>query len=280
MDATKKPPSKIGVAFSSGFFGFFAHAGFLAAIRESGMIPSAYAGASSGAIVAAMAATGMRDSEIREMLFGLKKRDFWDPDPWHAVLSHALRLFRGYTGYLRGDGFARLLEGLPARKFEECDTPLAISATDLTRKKEAVFTSGDLVKAIQASGSVPVLFKPLKLNGSLYLDGGITGKAPLEALVKLCKLDTIVVHFIASDNVEEAPHAFLKKRFTPWHIHHLAVNIARQKAYQMEIDLVRSRGVAVREIKTETLTMGPGNLEQGPEAYERAKASALKTLSE
>ena len=41
---------KIGVVFSSGFFGFFAHAGFLAGLRDFGMAPSGYSGASSGAI--------------------------------------------------------------------------------------------------------------------------------------------------------------------------------------------------------------------------------------
>ncbi|MFO7601853.1 MAG: patatin-like phospholipase family protein [Candidatus Desulfacyla sp.] len=269
---------RIGIAFSSGFFGFFAHAGFLAAVRESGIEPAAYAGASSGAIVAAMAASGMSTSAVREMLFGLKRDDFWDPDPWHSVLSHALRLFRGYTGYLRGDGFARLLERLPARTFEECDTPLAISATDLTHKMEAIFTQGDLAQAIQASGSVPVLFKPVIINGALCCDGGITGKAPVEALAGLCELDTILVHFIASDNLEQGTHAFLKKRFTPWHIQHLAVNIARQKAYQKEVELVRSQGVDVIEVRTDAPPIGPGRLERGPEAYEAARNAALKIL--
>ena len=97
------PPTEagIGVAFSSGFFGFFAHAGFLAAVRRLGIAPIAYAGASSGAIVAAMAASGMTDAAIRETLFRVRKSDFWDPDPWHRIAGSALRLFRGYTGYLR-----------------------------------------------------------------------------------------------------------------------------------------------------------------------------------
>jgi len=269
---------RVGIAFSSGFFGFFAHAGFLAAVRESGIQPMAYAGASSGAIVAAMAASGMSTPAIREMLFGLKKHDFWDPDPWPSVLSHALRLFRGYTGYLRGDAFARLLERLAARTFEECETPLAISATDLTHKREAIFTNGNLIQAIRASGSVPVLFQPATINGALCCDGGITGKAPVEALAKLCDLDIVLIHFIASGNVEETPHSFLKKRFTPWHIQHLAVNIARQKAYEKEVDLVRSRGVDVIEVTTDAPPISPNRLGRGPEAYDAARRAALKIL--
>ena len=269
---------RLGVAFSSGFFGFFAHAGFLAAIRDAEIAPVAYAGASSGAIVAAMAASGMSDGAVREMLFGLKKADFWDPDPWRLVLLNAIRLFRGYTGYLKGDGFARLLTKLPVRRFEECDKPLAISATNLSQRKQTVFTDGDLIKAIQASGSVPVLFKPVELNGSLYLDGGITGKAPVEALANLCELDKIIVHFIASNNVEEGRHRFLRKRFSPWHMQHLAINIARQEGYQKEIEMVQMRGIEVIEIRTESPALSPNSLDRGSEAYNIAKASALKLL--
>jgi len=271
---------RLGVTFSSGFFGFFAHAGFLAAVREAEIASSAYAGASSGAIVAAMAASGMSDGAIREMLFGLKKADFWDPDPWGIVMLNAIRLFRGYTGYLIGDGFARLLRKLPVRRFEECNTPLAISATNLSERKQTIFTDGDVIKAIQASGSVPTLFKPVAMNGSLYLDGGITGKAPVEALTNLCELDRIIVHFIASNNVEEGRHRFLKKRFSPWHIQHLAVNIARQEAYQKEKKMVQMRGIEVIEIRTESPALGPNSLHKGPEAYKAARASALKHLSE
>jgi NTE family protein len=269
---------RIGIAFSSGFFGFFAHAGFLAAVRELGIQPIAYAGASSGAIVAAMAASGMDTRGIREMLFGLRRRDFWDPDPWPTVLAHALRFFRGCTGYLKGEGFARLLEQLPAETFEECRIPLAITATDLTHKKEIVFTYGCLAEAVQASGSVPVLFKPVEIDGALCCDGGITAKAPVEALAGLCELDTILVHLIPSDNLEQVPNAFLNKRFTPWHIQHLAVNIARQKAYEKELALVRSFGVEVMEVRTDAPSMSPKRLHRGAVAYETARMAVKEML--
>ncbi len=82
--------SKIGLVFSSGFFGFFAHAGLLAALRELGINPVGYSGSSSGAILAAMAASGMNAEAIKDILFGLKKTDFWDPDEWHVIIKKAL----------------------------------------------------------------------------------------------------------------------------------------------------------------------------------------------
>ena len=278
LSASGNTFGRVGVVFSSGFFGFFAHAGFLAALREMNIAPSAYAGASSGAIVAAMAAAEMGNSDIRDLLFNVNKDDFWDPDPLPQFLKSALRLFRGYTGYLKGNGFARLLQKLPAKRFEECRYPLAISAVDVTHRKEKIFVKGDLVNAIKASGSVPMLFKPTKINGTFYLDGGISGKAPVEALVDLCDLDRILIHFIASENVKKTGNGFMKKRFTPWRMQHIAINTARMEDYERQKRIVAMRGVEVIEINAGAPSMGPNSLEKGPAVYQAAKASALRHL--
>ena len=270
---------RVGVAFSSGFFGFFAHAGFLAALRELDIVPSAFSGASSGAIVAAMAAAEMVDENIRDLLFNVQKADFWDPDPFPRFVKSASRLFRGYTGYLNGNGFARLLKKLPAKRFEACRYPLAISAVDVTHRKEKIFTKGDLVKAVQASGSVPMLFKPAEIDGVLYLDGGISGKAPVEALADLCDLDTILIHFIASENVKRPGNGFIKKKFTPWRMQHIAINTARMEDYERQKRIVAMRGLEVVEINTGAPSIGPNSLCKGRLAYEAARVSALKSLA-
>ena len=272
------PSSKIGVVFSSGFFGFFAHAGFLAALRHLGIAPSGYSGASSGAILAAMAAANMADSHIKEILFNLRKADFWDPDPIPTLLKRVLKLMRGYTGYLTGDGFARLLEKIPIRRFEECLTPLVITAANLTHGREEIFTRGALIKAIQASGAVPMLFKPVEIDDSLYVDGGTVNKAPIKALADLIQPDRIVVHFIASADLESPANSFLKRRMTPWHIHSLSFDISRQEAYQRQCDLVRQRGIEIIEVKTNAPSLGPNTLEKGPFAYEKAREETLKIL--
>ena len=243
-----------------------------------GIAPAAYAGASSGAIVAAMAASGMSNDGIRNLLFNLHKADFWDPDPLPRVLKSALRLFRGYTGYLKGMGFARLLQRLPAKRFEECLYPLAISAVDITHRKEKIFTKGDLVKAIQASGSVPMLFQATEIDGRLYVDGGISSKAPVEALADLCELDRILVHFVTSENIKKTGNGFMKKRFTPWRMQHIAINTARMADYERQKRIVTLRGMEVIEINTGGPAMGPNSLNKGPAIYEAAKASALRHL--
>ncbi|MFO7785788.1 MAG: patatin-like phospholipase family protein [Thermodesulfobacteriota bacterium] len=268
-----------GVVFSSGFFGFFAHAGVLAAIRESGLQPTGYAGTSSGAIVAAMAACNMPDEEIRGILFSLRKRDFWDPDSPGALLPHLLRGFRGWTGYLRGRGFARLLERIPAKRIEDCITPLVVAATDLTLGKEAVLAEGDLVRAIHASGAVPGLFKPVRISGSWCVDGGMVDKAPVRALAEHIQPARILVHYMASDNLAARSDNFLAKRFTPWHIHSLSVNIARRVSYEHQCAFVRGQGIEVVEVRTCPPALGPNRLSSGPSAYAHGRKETLRFLA-
>jgi len=271
--------SRIGVVFSSGFFGFFAHAGFLAALRDLNIRSSGYAGASSGTIIAAMAASDMSDHTIREILLRLKKSDFWDPDPMPFILKGALKLFRGYSGYLKGKGFARLLEHIPIKQIEDCPVPLVITATNLTLQREELFTRGSLTKGIQASGAVPILFKPVEIDGSLYVDGGMVNKAPVQALADLIQPEKIIVHFIASDNLEGPSNSFLKKKMTPWHIHRLAVNISRQEAYQRQCDVIKQRGIELIEVRTNAPGVDPNSLEKGPSAYYKSREAGIKILA-
>ncbi|MBN2059438.1 MAG: patatin-like phospholipase family protein [Deltaproteobacteria bacterium] len=269
---------KTGVVFSSGFFGFFAHAGFLSGLREAGVSPSGYGGVSSGAIVAAMAATGMTDKEIRDMLYKVKKSDFWDPDPWHVLFKNAFKIFRGYSGYLRGRKFAAMLEKLPVKRVEECRHPLVIATTNLTGKKEEIFSRGDLVKAVWGSGAVPMLFKPVDINGSLHVDGGLVNKAPLRALAERIMPDRIIVHYILSGNLSGRPDSFLKKKMTPWYINSLTINIARQISYRMQCDMVREMGIEVVEVKSRHVTLGPDRLNLGPQIYEQVKKTTSEAL--
>jgi NTE family protein len=267
------------VVFSSGFFGFFAHAGFLAGLRELGVAPSAYAGASSGAIVAAMAASGMPEADIQTLLFSLTRNAFWDPPPRYRIIRAALRGFRGTGGYLQGKAFANLLQALPVQDFESCTTPLVITATNLTGRTESAFHQGDLIPAICASGAVPILFQPVDINGSLYTDGGIVSKAPIRALADHVALDRILVHMVPSANLEDPPNGFLSRRWTPWRIQHLAVNIARQHAYALDVERLSQAGVETLEIRYDGPPAGPNRLENGREAYDRGRANALRLVS-
>ena len=272
---------KVGLVFSSGFFGFFAHAGCLTALEEMGIKPVGYAGTSSGAIVAAFAAAGMDAKDISNLLLGLKKRDFWDPEPWYKTAFYALKLFKGWPGYLEGEKFRHLLTSkLPVKKFEELNTPCVIVASNLTRKRKEVFTTGSIADAVQASGTIPWIFKSKKIGEDLFLDGGLVDKAPVEELIKRVNPEVIIVHYIFSLNLKKNENAFLSKSFSPQKAYTLSMNIARHEHYLSQVRLARQQEIKVVELNPSLPQVTPDRLDIGKNAWEASYRYTITALKD
>src|SRR5262245_21144563 len=80
------------LALSSGFFGFYAHTGFVAVLEREGLPPDRVTGSSAGALVAGLWAAGLDAPAIEAELRRLRRADFWDPRPGAGLLAG--RLFR------------------------------------------------------------------------------------------------------------------------------------------------------------------------------------------
>jgi NTE family protein len=154
------------LGLSSGFFGFFAHAGVVSVLEAEGLRPARIVGSSAGALVGALWGAGVPAAALRDELLALRRAQFWDPWPGLGLLRG--RLFR-----------ARLEAMLPVRTFEECRTPVALSAFDVLGWRTAVLERGLLAPAIHASCAAPVLFQPVRIGARLYSDGGILDRPGL-----------------------------------------------------------------------------------------------------
>ncbi len=151
------------LALSAGFFGFFAHAGFVSALEEEGVEPTLVTGASAGALVGGLWASGTRAARIEAELRPLQRKDFWDPS-------------LGF-GILRGELFRSRVEAmLVAPTFESAKIPVALSAFDVRARRTVVLDRGDLARAICASCAFPVLLQPVDVGGRAMLDGGIADR--------------------------------------------------------------------------------------------------------
>ncbi len=154
------------LAMSSGFFGFFAHAGMLSALAEEGVAPASACGSSAGALVAAAWAAGVEGTTFVDVLTRLRRDDFWDPAPG--------------LGLLRGHRFRQMIEDLlPRKRFEDTRAPLAVSTFDVVTRRTHVVTTGRIAPAVVASCAVPLLFHPVRHEGRLLLDGGIRDRPGL-----------------------------------------------------------------------------------------------------
>ena len=271
---------KVGLVLSSGFFGFYAHAGCLCALAELGIHPKGFSGSSAGAIIAALGASGMPCEQIRESLFSLKKKDFWDPEPWYRVALHGLRLFRGWHGYLNGDRFAALLQRmLPVATFEELLCPCVITTINLSTKTREWRSAGSLADAVQASCAVPWLFKFKAMDDDLHVDGGFADKAPVEALARHMQPEVLIVHYLKSSNLRSDDQSFLNRRFSPGKANTLAVTIGRHEHYLTQKRLVEQMGIPVLEIAPRLPSVSPAHIDRGPAAFEEARRQTLLFLS-
>jgi NTE family protein len=155
------------LAMSSGFFGFFAHAGFMSVLEEEGLLPARLCGSSAGALVAGLWAAGAPARRICGELIELRREHFWDVRPG--------------LGLLRGSLFRARLESLIAdRTFEQCRVPLAISVFDVRALRTTVLRSGPVAPALHASCAAPLMFQPVRIGARLYLDGGILDRPGLQ----------------------------------------------------------------------------------------------------
>lgn len=174
------------LSLSAGFFGFFAHCGFVKALHEENLKPALLTGASAGAIVSACWASGMKPNEIEKSLLEVSKKDFWDP---------GLGL-----GYLKGNKFESRLASFLHADFSKLEIPLHIATYSLRHRRTEIMQSGSLPAAVRASCAVPLMFHPVTINKRLYWDGGIRDKAALHAVPTEAR---VLSHFLISDKVSD-----------------------------------------------------------------------------
>jgi NTE family protein len=234
---------------SSGFFGFFAHTGVVHALEEAGLRPVLVGGSSAGALVAGLWGAGLPAAAIRDRLFSLQRRDFWDPDPLFGLGGA-----RG-PGFLRGDRFEALLTdalaGVGVRRFADCKTPVRVVAFDVAARRTVTIADGELVPAIRASCRVPDMFQPAVIDRRRLLDGGIADRAGIAAASHGAR---VLYHHLPT----HSPW----RRFTP------AQNRvpARERLHLLhEPALPR---------------LSPFHLSRGPRAYELARTMVLRALAE
>jgi NTE family protein len=91
-------------------------------------------------------------------------------------------------GLLQISGFIKMLKDyLRATRFEDLKIPLFVTATDINNGKAVYFSEGNLIEALSASMSIPVLFQPVTIGNIQYLDGGVTDNLPVYPVENKCR---------------------------------------------------------------------------------------------
>ncbi|MFN3198544.1 MAG: patatin-like phospholipase family protein [Bradymonadia bacterium] len=260
---------RVAVVLSSAYFGFYAHTGFMKALYRAGIRPIAVGGASSGAMVAAMAATGMQPEEWAGPLLATRRKDFWDP----AVPWPVRRRMRRPPGLLKGRKFAELLDAqLPIKRFEDCPIPLLTVSTNLDLKRRHIDLTGPIVPAVHASCALPLLFEPVTRDGHAHVDGGLMDKVPVRAMLDAFEPEALLVHFIPSPGLAgPVPRA-------PWAMMDHALDLVRNDAWRLQCEIAQARGAQVHIIETRTPLSGPLRMRLGPSIVTEAESQTRSQL--
>ena len=166
---------KIGLALGSGGARGIAHIGVIRELLKLGIDIDMVSGSSAGALVGGMYAAGIKIEKIEEMISSLDYTDFWKMlDPvWGAGLVKGKKMMEFLDKYL--DGI----------KIESLNVPFCAVATNIKTADKVVLDKGELVLAIRASSSIPLIFEPFEINGITLVDGGLSSPVPVLELQKM-----------------------------------------------------------------------------------------------
>ena len=166
---------KIGLALSGGGAKGFAHLGAFRLLEECGIKPDIISGTSAGALAGVLYADGYSSEEIIDIFTGREFSEFAKPQIPKSGLFEMKRM----NGFLQ--------KHLRAKRFEDLKTPLVVIATDLDKGISHEFRSGSLIEAIVASCSIPIIFSPVLIDGSHFVDGGLFRNFPVSNIRNECQ---------------------------------------------------------------------------------------------
>lgn len=172
---TISKPYNIGFALSGGFIKGFAHLGVMQALLENDIKPEILSGVSAGALAGALYADGNEPYKVVELFEGHTFQDL-------------TKLVLPKAGLFELTDFIDFLKSkLKSKKIEDLPIPLVITATDFDNGKCVHFRKGSLAEHVAASCCMPVLFKPLRIGSTHYVDGGIFMNLPVHPIRKECE---------------------------------------------------------------------------------------------
>lgn len=266
---------RIGLVLGAGGTRGCAHAGVIEVLRNAGIPIDVVVGASVGAVFGLGVATNQDTEHIARTA--------------HDV--SLLPMARFYAGRLRLDRrnpVARMLrEAAGDRTFEELPVPFAVRVTDMESGQPEVIASGPVLPAVQASIALPMIARPVKIDGRLYMDGGMFDTAPV-SVARAMGADLVIAVCLGVNYV--APRWMRRRPWTQPFLDRAATG--KRPPRGSMIDQLRftcrvfassyripepSRDADIA-IWPEFGSVGPNSIGQGPFCYRQGVTAALDAL--
>lgn len=221
---------KVGLVFSGGGAKGLAHIGVLKALEENHIPIDYITGTSMGAIVGGLYAAGYSPTQIEKIALSNDFQDWVNgryqsdysfyfqrsaPNPAVVTAKMAIdtSLRLSFRPNLVNDiplNFALLelfsqASAVAKDNFNNLFVPFRCMASDVFSQKSIMTAKGSLAEAIRASMTVPLVYRPIKLDGKFVFDGGIYNNFPADVMQQEFKPDLIIGANVSSKTFNEYP---------------------------------------------------------------------------
>ncbi len=179
----------VGVAVGGGAAFGIAQIGVLRVLDDAGVPIDLLAGTSMGSLIALGHALGMTPRELERIALRL------------GSLRMMLRLLDPTLtrpGLLAGDRLVGMLGPLTGerRQFEDLVRPCRVVATDIESGERVVIGDGSIERAFRASCSVPGVWSPVRVEGRVLVDGGVSDPVPAGVVHEMGADLCIAIHVV------------------------------------------------------------------------------------
>ena len=200
--SSKASEKRTVVVLSGGGARGMAHIGVLKNLEARGVTPDLIIGTSIGAIIGGLYASGQSPHEIESLLVDadlsnmLSNRTDRTFTPMYKKINRIQPIYslsfskkmrpRVERGFFDGQLLYNTLAPITSNiqlsvgdNFDNLPIPLRVVTTNIETGELVVHSSGDLVKVIKASSTVPAMFPPVYIDSAYYIDGGIKANIPI-----------------------------------------------------------------------------------------------------
>ncbi|AEA44703.1 patatin-like phospholipase family protein [Fluviicola taffensis] len=196
-----KPRAKIGLCLSGGGAKGLAHIGILKLIDSLGIKIDYITGTSMGSVIGGLYASGYTGNQIDSIAqtadweiilnqyvpadnINMDEKDEYNK--YIAEIPFVKKHFN-FTGVIDGQSLQETLTRLTRHvnnitDFNKLPIPYKCMAVDILTMRPIELDSGNLALAMRCSMSIPTVFKPVKWNDYLLVDGGLMVNFPVKQL--------------------------------------------------------------------------------------------------
>jgi len=185
-------PARIALVLGAGAAKGFAHIGVLKILESKGVPVHMIVGTSAGSFVGGLYAYGYSAYQLQTLAMSLTRDD----------VTELILPDKGFVGGERLRSYVNAkVQNTPIEKFR---IPFYAVATDIRTGEEAVFATGNAGMAVQASCSVPGVFRPVNFSGKTYVDGGVVNPLPVD-VARRYGADVVIAVNLSSNVARNLP---------------------------------------------------------------------------